>query len=172
MVAALLVVAALVAGSGLLTSIAAVLAVVAGGLATKITHSELLAARREAARDRAQQAADFAELTRQRVAENATFATSMRRQVVEREHAISELERALDAAQRHVVEQTRKLHAETRRAEAAEQISIEQSRSLAVAEERAAEAILHLAEMEVELETLRAAGLADPNAGRGAARTA
>ena len=53
MLSAVLVAGAVVSGSTLLITAAAVLGVVLGAAATKITHSELADARVEAARDRA-----------------------------------------------------------------------------------------------------------------------
>ncbi|MGN0065611.1 MAG: hypothetical protein ACI379_15340 [Nocardioides sp.] len=169
--AAVLVAGAVVVNTGWLSSLAAVLAVVAGAAATKITHSELLLSRKEAARDRAAQAKEYAELTRQRADENATFAATMRKKIVDREEAISALEEALSAAQKHVLEQTRKLNAEARRAEVAERTGAETARALGVSEDRAAEAIMRVAEMEAELDVLRAE-LVEWKAGRGQARTA
>src|SRR6478752_5634600 len=73
-VAAAVVVGAIVSGTPLLVSIAAVLAVVLGAAASRITYSELIAARRDAAHDRAQQAQAYRALTDERTAENAAFA--------------------------------------------------------------------------------------------------
>ena len=55
-IAALLVLGAVLSGSWLLLTLAAVLGVALGAAATRITHTELMATRREAARDRAEQA--------------------------------------------------------------------------------------------------------------------
>ena len=161
--AALLVAAAVASGAPLLTSLAAVAAVVLGGAATKITHSELSDARLEAARDRAFQARDYAELTERRTAENVKFATDMRAKIAAREEVISGLESALATAQRQLVERGRKLTAESRRAQQAEDdlgVATETAQrleaSLGQSEERAAEAIVRVAELEAELDVLRA----------------
>ncbi|HEY0952129.1 MAG TPA: hypothetical protein VGD85_18170, partial [Nocardioides sp.] len=97
--AALLVTAAVASGSLLVVSLAAVLAVVLGAAATRITHAELVATRRDAARDRAEQAQAYRALTEARTAENAAFAETMRTKVARQEEAIRELEGALTAAQ-------------------------------------------------------------------------
>jgi fatty acid desaturase len=74
---ALAVAGAVLSGSWLFVTTAAVLGVVLGASATRITHSELLQARRDAARDRATQARDYRDLTEVRTAEHAEFAASM-----------------------------------------------------------------------------------------------
>ena len=154
-VATLLVGWALVAGIGWLTSLVAVAVLVLGAAATRITHTEVMQARRDAARDRAEQAAEYAALTAERTAENATFAADMRRKIVDREDVIDGLEVALSKAQRHAAEQTRKLNAEARRADVAEREVSESSRLLDSSEQRAAEAIVLVAELEAELDVLR-----------------
>jgi len=158
--AALVVLGAVVSGTPLLVTIAAVLAVVLGAAATRITHAELAAARREAARDRAAQAQAFRDLTVVRTAENVAFATSMQARLEHTEGVILELENALGAAQQRAGDATRKLNAEARRADAAERagrdavIRIEQSR--AEAEARTAAAILRVTELEGQLDVVRA----------------
>lgn len=160
---AVLVVGAVASGSTLLITVAAVLGVVLGAAATKITHSELADARVEAARDRAAQAKAYASLTDRRTAENMAFALDMRRKINAREEVISSLEVALADAQRQVAEQTRKVNAEARRAELAEREGREQAdavagleRSLSSSEDRAAEAIVLVSELEAELDVLKA----------------
>jgi hypothetical protein len=160
---AVLVVGAVVSGSTLLITAAAVLGVVLGVAATKITHSELADARIEAARDRAAQARAYGVLTERRTAENMSFALDMRRKIVAREEIIAGLEDALSDAQRQVADQTRKFNAEARRAELAERHNRETegsiaslSRSLNHSEERAADAIVRVAELEAEIDVLKA----------------
>lgn len=158
--AAVVVLGAVVSGTPLLVTIAAVLAVVLGAAATRITHAELVDARREAARDRAAQAQAYRDLTSVRTAENAAFATTMQTRLEHHEGVILELEDALAAAQMRVGEATRKLSAEARRADVAERegrdavVRIEQSR--AEAEARASAAILRVAELEQQLDLVRA----------------
>src|SRR6478609_7319084 len=76
-VAALVVIGAIVSGSWLLVTTAAVLGVALGAAATRITHAELAETRREAARDRAEQAQEYRRLADERAAENAAFVTTM-----------------------------------------------------------------------------------------------
>ncbi|WP_234410770.1 SPX domain-containing protein [Nocardioides terrigena] len=155
-VATLLVGWALVAGIGWLTSLVAVAALVLGAAATRITHTEVMQARRDAARDRAEQASAYAALTAERTAENAVFAADMRRKIADREEVIDGLEVALSKAQRLAADQTRKLNAEARRADVAEREVSESARLLDASEDRAAEAIVLVAELEAELDVMRA----------------
>ena len=148
-VAALLVIGSIASGSPAVVTVAAVVALLAGASATRITHSELMEARRHAARDRATQARDYLVLTERRTAENAAFATDMRRKIADREHAMDVLERALSSAQRNVAEQTLKRGQEAHRADRAES-------GCDAAETRAAEAIVLVAELESELDVVRA----------------
>jgi hypothetical protein len=170
--AGVLVLGAAVVGAAWLWTTAAVVALVLGGAATRIMHSELVQTRRAAARDRARQAKEYAALTEARAAESAAFADSMRERIDEREQAISSLEEALATAQQHALEQTRKLNGEARRADLAERDHADTRHDLDAAEGRAAEAIVRVAELEAEIDVLRTE-LADWKAGRGAAsRTA
>src|SRR6478735_10936669 len=77
-ISALLVLGGILSGSWLTLVLAAVVGVVLGAAATRITHSELASTRREAARDRAEQAQAYREITAARTAENAAFAETMR----------------------------------------------------------------------------------------------
>lgn len=160
---AVVVLGAVIAGSTLLITLAAVLAVVLGAAATRITHSELADARVEAARERAAQAKAYAALTERRTAENMGFALDMRRKIIDREEVIASLELALSGAQRQVADQTRKVNAEARRADVAERTQNQDAdsirvleRSLSGSEERAAEAIMLMAELETEIDVLKA----------------
>jgi hypothetical protein len=159
-VAALAVAGAVASGSSALVVVAAIVGVLLGAGATRITHAELVATRRDAARDRAEQAQAYREITAARTAENAAFAETMRTRVDRQETAIHELEDALTAAQGRAADATRKLNAEARRADAAQregQATAQQlQRSLTAAEERAAEAIVRVAELEQELDVVRA----------------
>jgi hypothetical protein len=155
-VGAALVIGALASSSAGLTAVAAVVAVLTGAAATRITHSELMQARRDAARDRAVQAQEYRTLTERRTAESAAFAADMRRKINEREEAIDVLERALSNAQKNAAEQTLKRGQEARRADAAERGRDEAERGRDDAESRAAEAIVVVAELEAEIDVLRA----------------
>lgn len=172
--AAAVVIGAIVSGTPLVLSIAAALAVVLGAAATRITYTELVAARRDAAHDRAAQAQAYRQLTDERTAENAAFAETMRDRLEFSEGVIAELEEALAAAQKRAGDATRKLNAEARRADALERegrdalVRVEQSR--AEAEARASAAILKVAELEQQLDVARAE-LGTVKAARHAAET-
>lgn len=155
-VGAALVIGALASSSAGLTAVAAVVAVLVGAAATRITHSELMQARRDAARDRAVQAQEYRALTERRTAESAAFAADMRRKISEREEAIDVLERALSNAQKNAAEQTLKRGQEARRADTAERGRDEAESGRDAAESRAAEAIVIVAELEAEIDVLRA----------------
>lgn len=163
--AALLLVTAGAVGAGWLWMTAAVAALALGAASTKIMHSELLLTRKVAARDRARQASEYADLSARRSKENSEFAEAMTRRINEREEALEALEEALTKAQKHALEQTRKLNAEARRADVAERDQTDLVTQLASAEDRAAEAIVRVAELESEIDGLRSE-LADWKAGR------
>jgi len=158
--AAVAVVGAVVSGSWLLVTLAAAVGVLLGAAATKITHNELVTTRRDAARDRAEQAQAYRRLTDERTAENAAFATSMQDKLSQQVAVVGELEEALTAAQQRAAEATRKLNAEARRADAAERQGREDEERLggrlAEAEERVAEAVVRVLELEQELDVVRA----------------
>jgi uncharacterized membrane-anchored protein YhcB (DUF1043 family) len=158
--AAVAVLGAIVSGSWPLVTTAAVLGVLLGAAATKITHAEMVAARREAARDRAEQAQAYRRITEERVAENAEFVATMQDKLRYQEAAVVELEGALTAAQQRAAEATRKVNAEARRADAAERLGRETEERLelrlADAQERAAQAVVLVAELEQELDVVRA----------------
>jgi hypothetical protein len=90
-IAALAVTAALLVGSLLLTSGAAVLALLCGAAATRIVLNELGQSRREAARDRAAQARAYQQLAREQAAAHGRLAAALTRQVNERDADIGRL---------------------------------------------------------------------------------
>src|SRR3546814_13502676 len=100
MIATLAVLGALVGGSSVLVAVSAVAAVILGAVATKITHSELLQSRRDAARDRAEQAQAYRKLDETRSEANAEFARTMTARIAARPKLIHELEGELAGAQR------------------------------------------------------------------------
>ncbi len=153
--AAALVLGALVLQSSLVLSVAAVAAVALGAAATRITHAELMQSRRDANQDRAAQAQAYRDLAAERADENAVHVTTLVGRVEQRETALRQLEEALVGAQRRAAEATRKRNAEARRADLAEQEGQSLTSRLEEAEERAAEAIVHLAELEQEADVLR-----------------
>ena len=113
-------------------------------------------ARRDAARDRAEQAAGVRRPHRARTAENAAFAADMRRKIAEREEAIDVPRGALTTAQRTPPSRP---SSSTRRPVAPTSPSAgrdEPPSGCDDAEDRAAEAIVLVAELEAELDVLRA----------------
>ncbi len=146
--AALAVVGAALSGSWLLVPVAAGLAVLLGAASTRITYTEVLTTRREAAADRAAQAAAYRELTEQRTEEHARYVKGIEHRIAERERALGELEHALSNAQKRAAAATRAQHASERRAN-------DLGERLATAEERATVAQLRIAELETEIHALR-----------------
>ncbi|GAB3790130.1 hypothetical protein [Nocardioides ungokensis] len=159
-ISALLVLGGVLSGSWLALVLAALVGVVLGAAATRITHSELMETRREAARDRAEQAQAYRDLTVARTAEHAAYAETMQSRIAAHESAIHDLEEALTSAQKRAAEATRKMNSEARRADVAEREGTETNERLESAEQRAAEAIVRVAELEQELDVLRAELLA------------
>ena len=155
-IAAAAVLGAVLAGSWGLLAAAAVLGVALGALAVRITHSELMQSRRDANRDRAEQAQAFRDLTAERADEHAEFVAGMEQQMTAHQTTIEELEVALTSAQRRAAETSRKLNAEAKRADLAEAEGESLARRLDDAETRAAEAILRVAELEAELDVAKA----------------
>src|SRR3990170_6929487 len=115
--AAVLVTASFLGDLAWFQAFAAASSVVLGAAATRITHTELAQSRREAARDRAEQAQAYRELTEQRTAEHLEFSRTMEARADQQELALTELESALGEAQKRAAEATRKFNAEARRAE-------------------------------------------------------
>jgi len=155
-IAALLVAGATIGGSFLVTALAAAAAVALGAAATKITHSELIQTRVEAARDRATQAQAYRTLTEQRTAENEQFAATMTERIATRQKLIHELEGELAQVHGKLAAATLKQGAEARRADQAESRLVVEAAKLEDAEQRAAEAIVLAAELEQEITTLKA----------------
>ena len=156
MAAAAIVLGALVLQSPLLTTVAAVLAVVLGAAATRITHSELVQSRRDAARDRAEQARAYRTLAAHRASQNAVHVDTLVGRIHRREAALHEMETALMDAQRRAADATRKRNAEARRAVLAEQQGVSLSRRLMATQDGAVEAAVRIAELEQASQVLRA----------------
>src|SRR5688500_2094588 len=95
---------------------AAALAVLLGAVATRITHSELIDARRAAGADRAKLAQGYSLLTAQRASEHASYVATIEFRITEREQMLDQLEMALSAAQRRAASAIRKKNTENRRA--------------------------------------------------------
>jgi len=160
MIAAVLVGGAVIGQSAALISIAAVFAVVLGAVATKITHTELIESRVDAARDRAQQARAYARMADEQARENAEFAATMTERIAERQKVIHEMEGELALAHVRIAETKAKLGSEARRADRAEARLVDEGSRLEDAEQRAAEAIVLAAELEQEVIDLKAELLA------------
>ncbi len=154
--AAVVVTGAVLAGSWGLLAGAAALSVVLGGAATRITHSELMQARRDANCDRAQQARVYGELAAARSVEHAAYASMMDSRAAAQRLSVEQLEGAFSAAQHRAAETARKLAAEQRRVEELVADGEVTARRLEDAETRAAEAIVRVAELEAELDTAHA----------------
>jgi hypothetical protein len=160
MIAVLLVGGSVIGQSAAIISIAAVLAVVLGAAATKITHTELIESRVDAARDRATQARAYARMADEQARENAEFAATMTERIAERQKVIHEMEGELALAHVRIAETKAKLGAEARRADRAEARLVDEGSRLEDAEQRAAEAIVLAAELEQEVIDLKAELLA------------
>ncbi|GAA3517108.1 hypothetical protein GCM10022263_00990 [Nocardioides daeguensis] len=143
-----------VTGSWALVTIAAVVALVLGVAATKITHTELLDSRQEAARDRAAQARAYADLTEVRTAENVAFAADMQGLVAKRDATVARLEKRLGDAAAELAEARRELVEAGDRAETAQRAAERLTQQLAGADERANQAVVRVAELEAELDVL------------------
>src|SRR3712207_2551779 len=93
--AAVLVTAAFLGDLAWFQAFAAVSSVVLGAAATRITYSELLQSRCDSARDRAEQAQAYRDLTEERTAEHLAFSRDMQARADRQELALTELESAL-----------------------------------------------------------------------------
>jgi DNA repair exonuclease SbcCD ATPase subunit len=155
-VSALVVAGALLSGSFLLVALAAVLSVALGTAAARITHSELMLARREAARDRAEQAQAYRALDARRTTEHQTQADTLIARIAERQLTIHELEGELSGAHRRLAEEHRKVNREARRADLAESNVLLEAKRVEEANQSAAEAVVAVAELEQELVDLKA----------------
>jgi hypothetical protein len=113
-VAALTVTTALLVGSLVLTSSAAVLSLLCGAAATRIVMNELAQSRREAARDRAAQARSYLQVAREASLEHSRLAATMTRQVSERDAQIGRLVGTLGLVKRRAsaAEEKVKRHAQ------------------------------------------------------------
>ncbi|WP_114424454.1 hypothetical protein [Nocardioides houyundeii] len=156
LIAAALVLGSIATGQSTLVLLSALAAVVLGAASTRITHSELLESRHEAAEDRARQAQAYRDITARRTAENVAFADSMKARITEREETIGQLESELGKALERAATATLKMSAEARRADVAEVEGNRLGELLEQSDTRAAEAIVRVAELEAEIDTLRA----------------
>src|SRR5690606_22025917 len=121
LLAATLVLGSVATGQSSLVILSALAAVVLGAASMRITYSELLQTRRDAAADRALQAQAYRDITARRAAENVAFANDMRSRIVEREEIIGHLEVELGKALERAATSTLKMGTEARRALQAEE---------------------------------------------------
>ena len=154
--AAALVGGAIAFGSPMLLAGAAVLAVALGATATRITHSELMVSRRDSYGSQARQAQAYAALSELRAEENSRFVEGMTASLARKDTALGQIEDALCAAQRRAADATRTARAESELAALAEAEGQSLARRVEDAEQRAAEAIVRVAELEQERDLLRA----------------
>ena len=154
-IAAVVVIGAVLSASVTLVSIAAVLAVVLGAAAVRITHTELVHSRREAAADRASTAQAYRRHGEERSREHREFVDTMSARVGKAEQAVDQLEAAVVASQSRAAQAMRRVGTETRRADLAEAEGSRLAVALEESEERAAEAIVRVAELEDENGVLR-----------------
>lgn len=155
-VAGVLVAGALVSGSWLLLTIAAAASVVLGSAATRITYTELSDTRRDAARDRAELARDYRDLSVVRSAEHHRFVTGVEVQINAQQVRITRVEGALEAARAEAGVAQRRLVEVTARAERAETRGTELAARLEEAEAARTEAIVRVIELEHEVDVLTA----------------
>src|SRR4051812_39089935 len=113
--AAVVVIGAVLSASLTFVSVAAVLSVVLGTTATRITHSELIRSRRDAAGDRAQQAQDYRALSQTRSQEQREFVEAMGTKLGRADRAKTQLESAVVSSQGRAADTMRRLKAQTRR---------------------------------------------------------
>ena len=155
-VSALLVLGAVASGSALLVTLAAVASVALGAAATRITHAELLQSRRDANRDRAEQAQAYRHLAAARSEEHAARVAELTERLEERESVLGDLQTELVRTQRTAADSARQADVAHRRNVDLEKEGRLLSRSLESAEERAGDAIVRVAELEAEIDVLRA----------------
>lgn len=153
---AALVLGAVALDNSVLVVLAAIASVGLGASAVKIIHAELVQTRRDAARDRALQAQAYRDITARRTAENVAFAQDMKARIAEREELIGHLEVELGKALERAATATLKMNSEARRADFFQEENARLATAMDAADSRAAEAIVRVAELEAELDTLRA----------------
>jgi hypothetical protein len=153
--ATVVVIGAVLSASLTVVSVAAVLSVVLGTTATRITYFELIRSRRAAAGDRARQAQAYRGLSQTRSQEHREFVEAMGAKLGTARRALTELESAVVSSQSRAADAMRGLKDQTRRAELAEAEGSRLAVVLEESEERGAEAIVRVAELEDENDVLR-----------------
>jgi len=154
--AAVIVVVAVATLSPFVMGAAPIVVLSLGAAATRITHSELMQTRRDAARDRARQAKEYVALDARRTSEQAALTETLTSRIAVGQKTIHELEGELSNAQRRLADEHRKMNAEARRADAAELRLVDEGRRAEEADLRAAEAVVAVAELEQEINDLKA----------------
>lgn len=150
--AAVAVIAAALTGSLALTVVAGAAATALGAAAVRITYAEVVDSRRDAGRDRAEQARAYRLLAEQRCAEQALYVADTSGRITLHEATISRLELQLVGAAAELVQARDDLAAEQTAALLLKSERDRLSRSRDDAEERAAMAIVRVAELEQELD--------------------
>jgi chromosome segregation ATPase len=156
LVAALAVAGTAPTGSWLLVLVAATVSVVLGVAAVRITYTEVLDTRREAAHERAEQAGAYRALTETRVAEQAVYVATTHATLLRHQATIKRLEERLGDAAGELAEANRVLEAERVRLTEAAELNTQLTARLDDAEERAAQAVVRVAELEQELDVVLA----------------
>ena len=150
--AAVVVVASALTGSLALTIGAGAVATTLGAAAVRITYAEVIDSRRDAGRDRAEQAQAYRRLAEERSAEQALYVADTSGRITRHEATISRLEVRLGEAAAELARARADLASEqtTTRLVTSERDRLSRSRD--DAEERAAMAIVRVAELEQELD--------------------
>ena len=145
---------AALSGSLGLAVAAGVAATALGAAGVRIMHSELADSRREAARDRAEQAQAYRVLAEERSAEQAIYVADTSGRIARHEASISRLEGRLADANAELVQARKDLVGERESARLVTADRDRLARGREDAEERAALAIVRVAELEQELDVV------------------
>lgn len=143
-------------GSWLLVLVAASVSVVLGTAAVRITYTEVLDTRRETAHERAEQAVAYRALTETRVAEQAVYVATTHATLLRHQATINRLEQRLGDAASELAAAHRELDAERATLAEATELTASLTARLEDAEERAAQAVIRVAELEQELDVVLA----------------
>ena len=130
--AGLVVVLALPTQSPLWLSFSSVFALVCGATASRIVYTELLQSRREAARDRAEQAQAYRTMFHERAAEHAEFTSAMTDRLAASDRSIEELEGTIVLAEARAIEAETRVQREARRANEAQELVVELQEQLEI----------------------------------------
>ncbi len=143
-------------GSWLLVLVAASVSVALGIAATRITYTEVLDTRRETAHERAQQASAYRAMTETRVAEQAVYVATTHATLLRHQATIGRLEQRLGDAASELADAHRELEVERGRLAEATELTTALTARLDDSEERAARAVIRVAELEQELDVVLA----------------